>query len=1730
MPEKESMQNMNKNLVVVLGMHRSGTSALTRSLHVLGVGLGDNLMPSLEGNNAKGFYEDLDLNKLNIDMLKALGSEWDHLTPIDDLDIDRLRRKGFFLRAIDLIRSKVEASSVFGFKDPRVAMLLPFWKQVFAHCEYDVKYVLAVRNPMSVAKSLRERDGFDSARSYLLWLGHVLTSLQFSAGATRIMVDYDNLMQSPDREIDRLSVALGLEINPQELEVYKAEFLDSSLRHTVHQLADLMQDDASPPLVREVYRVLIEICEDRLSLDAPSLQADLEAWLVEFHRTRPTLKLVDRLYTQVGKLKESAVLQDDKIADLAADINAYEQKVATFDQAIANQNERILDLSARAAKQKEQIADLHGELSTILQSRSWRLTAPLRTVPQAVMSRFVQPALRPGRAAAKKIRQLTQRFRQAKTSENIQLEAETIARSGLFDEVFYLSSYPDLTISPGSAIKHYCEKGWREGRSPSRDFDTQYYLSRYPDVAEGSINPLLHFIEHGRDEGRQAAAHAQARVSASPKSIGRFAGEIETIKQSGLFDPAYYLSTNPDLDLSPEDTVRHYCMQGWQEGRNPSNEFDTRFYLANYRDIREAGLNPFWHYVTAGAKELRHSLPEVEVIIRSGLFDENYYRAMYPELELAAGDAIPHFCELGWREGRNPSDDFDTNFYLRTHIDIRDSGENPFWHYVVAGARELRRCLPDPALRYEEDISFGDIETDLKLLAYYAAPNWDTLRAARPRFKGHAQPVRPDEELGYYSYESSDVLIRHAKMAKSHGLFGFCFDLHIDAKAELPRQPLDCFLEDGAIDFRFCTKLTLNEDFVSETATATLAPIVSDPRYIRVDSRPLLLIEANEQTPKIRQLVNEIRLHLSEMGVGNPYVVARSGISSAEDQISAKLLMEACDGILDLPLVPVPAETSSFEPVELNGVATVPYSVVSKLGVDRSAKIIGADFPIYNAITLGRDSTASVSDKPLVYTQFHIRKYRRWLDAAIDNTRAQHEYDRRFVFINAWNDWNNGLFLEPDKVGGFARLNETSRALLGIESGLRMPKVSVVVPNYNHEVFLRRRLDSIYRQTYKNIEVILLDDASQDRSREILDEYASRYAEFTRTIYNATNSGGAFRQWAKGIKASSGELIWIAESDDFCYDRFLEVLVRCFDDEAVLLAYGKSEFVDRNEAPIKYGFRDYLSGLSSPDRWNDAYVATAHQEVSTTLGVKNTIPNSSSALFRRPVEMPLLDDEAWLSMRVAGDWVFYLHILRGGKIAFAPDAINFFRRYEGSTAETTYEKEIFYREVGMASRTVAALYNVPIEVLEQCRKGYEAFYWSRVGRSETEFSDWYNFDAVLQSREDRAPNLVVATMGFYPGGAEILPIRMANEFKRQGMSVLMLNAGLHQTEDGIRRMLRHDIPVVETSDVAEAKAVIQSFGIEALNTHQWHVQKYPLTTPDVFDDLYTHVASLHGMIEHGGAFETTTDELVGADQSVTTWIYTADKNVTPFLEAGVFDVRAPRFVKIPNGMEPPAVTAVPRSELGIPDDAFVLCCVSRGIPEKGWAEAIASVQRARQMSGLDIRLILVGNGYVYDLYCKTGVPDFVYLAGFSEDSVGHYAAADMGIMLTKFRSESFPLTIVDCLFAGRPFIGSDVGEIKNMLTVGDGMAGAVVPLNDWEVSIEQAADTIMAFASNAEKYSTAAAVVSQAASRYRIDVVASQYISLFESGHDGRRIGERKAAGSASQTGVDRVRAPTSSE
>lgn len=264
----------NQRIVVVLGMHRSGTSALTHGLSCLGIDLGDNLLEPAKNNNPKGFFEDADINSLNVEILEYLGLNWDSTTPITIEDLTKPEINQFLTKAILLIQEKLSGKLIFGLKEPRIARLFPFWQRVFAYFKLPIDYVFACRNPLSIADSLNKRDNIPLEKSYDLWLQYVIPCFIQAQQLIKVVVDYDLLMKNPRRELMRIGRQLNIPINDNDpsLRKYCVNFLDQQLRHTQYMPTDVMVNTQLPETVKQAYWLLYNLAQDEISIQANEIR------------------------------------------------------------------------------------------------------------------------------------------------------------------------------------------------------------------------------------------------------------------------------------------------------------------------------------------------------------------------------------------------------------------------------------------------------------------------------------------------------------------------------------------------------------------------------------------------------------------------------------------------------------------------------------------------------------------------------------------------------------------------------------------------------------------------------------------------------------------------------------------------------------------------------------------------------------------------------------------------------------------------------------------------------------------------------------------------------------------------------------------------------------------------------------------------------------------------------------------------------------------------------------------------------------------------------------------------------------------------------------------------------------------------------------------------------------------------------------------------------------------
>jgi hypothetical protein len=246
--------------IIVLGMHRSGTSAISGTLKALGVNLGNSLIKPQENVNEKGFYEAGPVIDINNSLLCHMGSYWDDLFPSrqafpDDKNVSRL-----FERATKFISSEFN-NGMWAIKEPRMSVLLPFWEKVFDEVKKTYVFLYIFRHPEEVYASLHRRDGFSREKSYLLWLKYNLEAEFNSRGYTRHCLEYTDLFDDVEKKINDMQGALNIEF-PKPYAQAKAsldEFLTTDLRNNVASKLDLQWENSTIcSLALELYQTLLD--------------------------------------------------------------------------------------------------------------------------------------------------------------------------------------------------------------------------------------------------------------------------------------------------------------------------------------------------------------------------------------------------------------------------------------------------------------------------------------------------------------------------------------------------------------------------------------------------------------------------------------------------------------------------------------------------------------------------------------------------------------------------------------------------------------------------------------------------------------------------------------------------------------------------------------------------------------------------------------------------------------------------------------------------------------------------------------------------------------------------------------------------------------------------------------------------------------------------------------------------------------------------------------------------------------------------------------------------------------------------------------------------------------------------------------------------------------------------------------------------------------------------------
>jgi glycosyltransferase involved in cell wall biosynthesis/SAM-dependent methyltransferase len=496
-------------------------------------------------------------------------------------------------------------------------------------------------------------------------------------------------------------------------------------------------------------------------------------------------------------------------------------------------------------------------------------------------------------------------------------------------------------------------KRWISGVGFKRD----WYLKEYPDVARAGIDPLNHYIQFGIHEGRwKSKRHKEGNKKFLQKTI------------SWSFDRI---------------------------------GFDSSWYLKQYSDVAEAGVDAFWHYKNQGIKE--------------GRFKNR--KEQKKQLSWGAKQISGSSRDL------NSEDNSRAEVFI-PYDSLHGSGT------VQTDIRAIALYLPQFHAIPENDGWWGKGFTE-----------WTNVRRGKPHYEGHNQPHVPHQDLGYYDLNDPSVMEKQATMAKAAGIEGFCFYYYWFNGKRLLNMPTDRMLASGKPDLPFCF-CWANENWTrtwdggdneilmaqkhcaedDERFIYDLLPAFRDKRYIRVTGKPLLVVYRPSLLPNARRTTDRWREICRKEGIGEIHLAFMLGF---EDLEPASI---GFDTAIQMPPLRSPLPNLKKE-IKTNNSEKFVGEIRDYRGLRKGFDLNQMDASTWPAVCPSWDNTARKMERAHSWIHSCPENYLTWLQEVVTFLRKNRPAGERILFINAWNEWAEGCHLEPDEKYGYAWLNATRCAL-----------------------------------------------------------------------------------------------------------------------------------------------------------------------------------------------------------------------------------------------------------------------------------------------------------------------------------------------------------------------------------------------------------------------------------------------------------------------------------------------------------------------------------------------------------------------------------------------------------------------------------------------------------------------------------------------------------------------------
>ncbi len=1245
--------------ILILGMHRSGTSALTRVVNLLGAALGERLMPAGKGNES-GHWESLAVYEAHEKLLTALGRRWDDFRemPVDWIAHPQAQSCAKSIRRF--VADELAEQALWAVKEPRLCRLLPLWPQALNVLPLRLTAVIMVRNPLEVAASLARRDGMAYGHAYLLWAQHLLEAERATRDMPRMIVQYDDLLHEWRGVVVKMAEQLGYTW-PRPVDDATSEidaFLSPQLRH--HDVSQHRgdADDVLPALVQRLFEAsrkagagadgwnelvalaaeveqaaaLYGPCLDELTIGqqqketrALAAEAVVMQGLIKPHLLAEQNALIREAQTQSHATFVKAEQSGEMLVELVRQVEAQRGEAGAHAQRLAEalaareQLQLRLQQQANAAEQLErdrealhcreieslvaahatelaahretaqavnalrgelaqqttraeglaQTADalrialhqastrtqdfeqrLHttqSQLNDVLQSTSWRVTAPLRAVRRLFLRRnpprrslTAHPTLRQrtGAMAERAYRgiPLSGKRKRALKGWLFRLTGPLFANTAPYrrwqaNARTHAQDVPVAVPTPHPVAGHSAPEGapaapsdhpvqralWRaDGEREWLDYRTvreriEIACEQQQSAKRAKPYPMISFAQ--RRLGDAAAGIDLPPVPEAPDvtvlipaynhlvttleclaSIAAHADaagpsfEVLVANDCSSDETAQVLARIAHLRLvnQPENLgFLRNCNVAARQARGRllvllNNDVQVTAgwltalveCLQSSPDIGAAGpriVYPSGWLQEAGTRLLRDG--SSEMIGLNDLPDLPRYR-FNRDVDYCSGACLAlrsdDFRRMGgFDEAFAPAYCEDSDLCLRLRADgkrvVYCANATVIHHLsttsdAIPGDYKLRciaRNLRTFGERWQADIDrLDDVRTiALYLPQFHPIPEndrwwgagfteWTNVAKARPNFVGHDQPRVP-ADLGYYDLRAPQVMEQQAALARRYGIGGFCYYYYWFAGHRLLEQPLEAMLTSGRPAFPFClcwanenwTRRWDGEDHDvlmaqqhsdqdDEAVIRDLIRYFRSPHYIRIGGRPLITVYRVALFPDFKRTAAHWRQTCRDEGIGEIYIAHVESFEMVS--AGARPADYGCDAAIEFPphgmADPYPVSEPLLNPDFQGAVADY-----RDLAVRYATREL-AGYKRFLGVATGWDNTARRQNNSYCFEHATPGAFQAWLETAIERTKQQFSDDERLLFINAWNEWAEGAYLEPDQRFGHSYLHAHANA------------------------------------------------------------------------------------------------------------------------------------------------------------------------------------------------------------------------------------------------------------------------------------------------------------------------------------------------------------------------------------------------------------------------------------------------------------------------------------------------------------------------------------------------------------------------------------------------------------------------------------------------------------------------------------------------------------------------------